>query len=88
MPDGSGENIAAGHVAGGQLLNIIERVERLNEEIKGMNGEKADVFAECKAYGFDPKTVKAVIRRRAMSAEERQETDALLEMYCAALGMD
>jgi uncharacterized protein (UPF0335 family) len=90
MPDGSnpdGVNTAQRSVAAGQLLNIVERVERLNEELKEVNAQKAEVFAECKAYGFDTKTVKEVIKRRNIPTEQRQEQDALLDLYQSALGM-
>ena len=81
-----GHNSDVGGIAGDRLRSFIERIERLNEEIKGLNDDKRDIFAEAKAIGFCTKTLKRVIQRRAMEASDRQEADALLELYEAALG--
>lgn len=75
-------------VAADQLRSFIERIERLNEEIKGLNDDKKDVFAEAKGSGFDVKTMKRIIQLRAMDREDRQEQEELLALYKSALGMD
>lgn len=72
----------------GQRLRLfIERAERLEEEIKGLNEDKSDVFKEAKSDGFDTKTIKRIIRLRKMGTHERQEAEALLDTYMNALGM-
>lgn len=71
-----------------QLRLLIERVERLNEEKRGIMDDIKDVFAEAKAVGFDVKTIKAIIKLRAMEKDARQEAEALLDTYKAALGLD
>ena len=72
-------------ISAGQLRAYIVRVEDLEEEIKALNGDKREVYAEAKAAGFDKNTVRAVVRRRAKDGGELQEADALLELYEAAL---
>jgi uncharacterized protein (UPF0335 family) len=74
-------------VAADHLRLFIERVERLEEEKKGMAEDIRDVYAEAKSQGYDPATMKKVVRLRKMEKHERDEATALLETYCAALGM-
>lgn len=69
-----------------QIKSFVERVERLNEEIKGLNGDKRDIFAEAKSQGFDVKALKIVIQRRAKDPDELSELQAVVETYEAALG--
>jgi uncharacterized protein (UPF0335 family) len=64
----------------------VERVERLNEEIKGLNEDKRDIFAEAKGNGFDAKALKIVIQRRAKDPDDLAELQAIVETYEAALG--
>ena len=71
----------------GQLKSIIERIERLEEEKKALSDDIRDVFAEAKATGFEPKILRKIVSLRKQDLSERQEQDALLETYMAALGM-
>lgn len=71
-----------------QLKLLIERVERLEEERKGISDDIKDVYAEAKVTGFDIKTIKKLVQLRAMDSMARQEADALLETYRAAIGLD
>ena len=75
-------------VAAGQLRAFIERIERLNEEGKTINQDKAEVYAEAKGTGFDTKIMKQIIRLRAMDTNERKESEAILDLYKAALGIE
>ena len=54
-------------VAGDQLRSFVERIERIDQDLKAMNNEKKDVFAEAKGEGFDVKLLKEVIRQRPRS---------------------
>lgn len=74
-------------VAADILRQFIERAERLQEEIDGINGDKADVFAEAKGQGFDTKAMKAIIKIRRKDPAERQEEEAIVDLYKRALGM-
>jgi len=71
----------------GQLKSIIERIERLEEEKKALADDIRDVYAEAKGTGFDTKVLRKIISIRRQDVSERQEQDALLEVYLAALGM-
>lgn len=81
---------AVGHnsAAGNRLRAFVERLERLDEEIKALNGDKRDVYAEAKSCGYDVPTIRKLIRRRATDAAALQEQDALLELYERAVQGD
>lgn len=80
--------MSEGNVAADQLRLLIERVERLEEEKKGIGDDIKDVYAEAKATGYDVKTMRAIVRLRKMEKNARQEAEALLETYKAALGLE
>ena len=79
--------MAEGTVAADQLRLFIERIERLEEEKKGISDDIKDVYAEAKSNGYDTKTMRAVVRLRKLEAHTRQEMDALLDTYRSALGL-
>ena len=83
----SDETVSATSVAAGQLKAIIERIERLEEEKKEVAEQIKEVYAEAKGNGFDSKTLRKIVGLRKKSSEEREEEDALLDLYMAALGM-
>ncbi len=70
-----------------QLRQLIEQIERLEEEKKGIAEDVRDKFAEAKAMGFDVKILRQVIRLRKQSKTDRDEQQAVLETYLHALGM-
>lgn len=74
-------------VAAGQLRAFIERVERLEEEKKTISDDIKEVYAEMKGNGFDTKAVRTLVRLRKKDQTERQEEEAILDLYKAALGM-
>ena len=76
-----------GNVAADQLRLFIERIERLEEERKGLSNDIADVYLEAKSTGYDPKTMKVIVRLRSQEKNDRDEADALLDTYKAALGL-
>lgn len=73
-------------VAAGRLRSFIERVERLEEEKSVIAGDIKEVYAEAKGEGYDTKTLRQVVRLRKMDRAERQEREALLDLYLSALG--
>lgn len=79
----SGANVAAD-----QLRLFIERIERLEEEKKGIADDVKDVYAEAKSTGYDVKTMKSIVRLRKMEKNARMEAEALLETYKSALGLE
>ena len=70
-----------------QLRLFIERIERLEEEKKGIADDIRDVYAEAKARGYDGKAMRTVVRLRKMETHVRQEEEAILDTYKAALGL-
>jgi len=70
-----------------QLRLLIERIERLEEEKKGIADDIKDVYAEAKATGFDVKTMRSIVRLRKMEKHHRDEAEMLLETYKQALGI-
>ncbi len=79
--------MSEGAIAADQLRLFIERVERLEEEKKGIADDIRDVYAEMKANGYDTKIVRQIVKLRRMETHARQEQDALLETYRSALGL-
>jgi uncharacterized protein (UPF0335 family) len=87
MSTAASTSLGSGTVASGQLRSLIERIERLEEEKKALADDIRDVFAEAKGQGFDTKIMRQVIRLRKKDTAERQEEEALLDLYLHALGM-
>lgn len=76
-----------GGIAAEALRQFVERIERLEEEKKALSADIKDVYSQCKSQGFDTKIVRKIISLRKMEDQEREETEQLLELYKAALGM-
>jgi uncharacterized protein (UPF0335 family) len=70
-----------------RLRLLIERVERLEEEKKGIADDIRDVYAEAKAVGYDAKIMRQIVRLRKMKPDDRAEMEAILDTYKAALGL-
>lgn len=85
----SGEtaDVADTGVAAEELKQFIERLERLEEEKAGIAADIKEVFAELKGRGFDTKAVRTILKLRKKDHAERQEEEAILELYMQALGM-
>lgn len=71
----------------GQLKALIERVERLDEDKKALSDDIREIYAEAKGNGWDPKIMRIIVRCRKMAKADRDEQDALVDTYSAALGM-
>lgn len=74
-------------VAADELRLLIERIENLETEKKGISDDIRDVYSEAKARGYDAKIMRQIIKLRAMESHERQEWEAVLDTYISALGM-
>ena len=70
-----------------RLRLLIERIERLEEEKKGIADDVKDVYAEAKAVGYDVKIIRQIVRLRKMKPDDRAEMEAILDTYKAALGL-
>jgi uncharacterized protein (UPF0335 family) len=86
--DVSDEDLKGGNIAADELRQLIERIERLEEEKKALGDDVKDVYGEAKSRGYDTKTMRAIIRLRKMEAQARQEAEALMDTYKSALGMN
>ena len=73
--------------AKGQLKSLVERIEKLEEEKKAVAGDIKEIYAEAKAHGFDTKILRKVIGLRKKELHEREEEEAVLDLYLHALGM-
>ena len=74
-------------VAADQLRAFVERIERLEEEKQSIADDIKEVYGEAKGTGFDTKVLRQIVRLRKQDAAERQEQEALLDLYMHALGM-
>jgi uncharacterized protein (UPF0335 family) len=83
---GPGHNSGA-NVAAEELLQIVERVERLEEEKKTIGDDIKDVYGEAKGRGYDTKAIKEIVKLRKKDANQRLEEESVLHTYMAALGM-
>jgi uncharacterized protein (UPF0335 family) len=79
--------MSEGAVSDDQLRLFIERIERLEEERKGISDDVRDVYSEAKSQGYDSKIMKQIVRLRKMSHDDRQEMEAILDLYKSALGL-
>ncbi|GMM61993.1 DUF2312 domain-containing protein [Novosphingobium pituita] len=71
-----------------RLRLLIERIERLEEEKKGIGDDIKDVYNEAKAAGYDAKIMRQIVRLRKMKPDDRREMEAILDVYKNALGID
>lgn len=83
----SGESPTIGGIAAEALRQFVERIERLEEEKKALGADIKDVYSQAKSQGFDTKIMRKIISLRRMEDQEREETEQLLDLYKAALGM-
>jgi uncharacterized protein (UPF0335 family) len=79
--------MSEGSIAADELRLLIERIERLEEEKKAIADDVKDVYGEAKARGYDTKTMRSIVRLRKMEKHVRDEAEALLDTYKAALGL-
>lgn len=73
-------------IAGNDLLSIIERVERIEEQRAGLGADIGTIMAEAKGKGFDVKTIRKIIAMRKREPHELDEEQALLDVYLNAIG--
>lgn len=77
----------AGHNSQAQMKSIVERVEKLEEEKKAIADDIKDVYSEAKANGFDVKALRKIVSLRKQDPKKREEEEAVLDAYKAAMGM-
>ena len=72
-------------ISGDRIRSFIERIEHIDEEIKGLNEEKKEAFAEAKGDGFDVKVLREILRLRKLDREDREEHESLVDLYLRAM---
>ena len=77
-----------GGIAADRLRSFLDRIERLEEEKAGLTADIREVYAEAKGSGFDSKVMRQIVRLRKMDSADRQEQEALLEVYRRAIGLE
>lgn len=77
-----------GGIAADRLRSFLERIERLEEEKAGLTADIREVYAEAKGSGFDSKVMRQIVRLRKMDSADRQEQEALLDVYRRAIGLE
>ena len=87
--DAASDSTASGNInqTGERLRSFLERIERMEEEKAVLMEDIKEIFSEAKGEGFDIKTMRQILKIRKMDAADRQEAEAILETYMAALGM-
>lgn len=71
-----------------RLRLFIERIERLEEEKKGISDDIKDVYNEAASTGYDKKIMRKIVKLRKLSRDARLEEEALTETYKAAIGLE
>lgn len=77
-----------GGIAADRLKSFVERIERLEEERGALGADVREVYSEAKGGGFDTKIIRQIIRLRKLDRAQRQEQEALLDLYKRALDLD
>ena len=70
-----------------ELSEIVDRIERINQEIDERGEDRRDIYTEAKSRGFDTKALKQLIRLRQKDQNEVEEQEAILSVYKRAVGM-
>lgn len=81
-----GDNSRIDDAAAAELRQIVEGIERLEEEVKAINDDKSDKYGEARSRGYDVKALKRVVRARRKDRNQRQEEDSIFDVYMLALG--
>ena len=72
-------------ISGDRIRSFIERIEHIDEEIKGLNEGKKEAFAEAKGEGLDVKVLREILRLRKLDREDREEHESLVALYLRAM---
>jgi uncharacterized protein (UPF0335 family) len=80
-------NFSVDAIASDQIKAFVERIERCEEEKAAVAGDIRDIYSEAKGAGYDPTILRHIVKLRKKDFAERQEHDAILELYMQALGM-
>jgi uncharacterized protein (UPF0335 family) len=79
-------SISVNGIVGKDLLSIIERVERIEDDRAGLGADISTILSEAKGKGFDTKIIRMILRMRKREKHELDEEQALLDIYLSAIG--
>ncbi|MEO5339708.1 MAG: DUF2312 domain-containing protein [Magnetococcus sp. MYC-9] len=82
-----GQPVETAGIAGDLLSQLVDRIERLEEEKAELNQDVRDIYLEAKGNGFDPKIMRQIVSLRKKDRREVDEEESLLQLYKQALGM-
>lgn len=74
-----------GNIASDQLKSFVQRIERLDDEMKNLREDLKEIFDEAKASGFDTKILKTVIKLKNVDPEKRAQEEEMIKLYADAL---
>lgn len=72
-------------VNAGLLRSLIERIERVEEDIRDRNSDKSEIYKEARGQGYDVKAIRRCVAARKLDTNEREERDAIFDLYWSAL---
>jgi uncharacterized protein (UPF0335 family) len=76
-----------GGIAADRLRAFVERIERLEEEKAALVADIREIYTEAKGVGYDTKIMRQIVRLRKMDSQDRQEQEAILDLYRRALDL-
>lgn len=69
------------------LINTINKIEKLEEEKTELNDLVKDAYSEAKSKGYDIKTIKHILKLKKMDKDKLAEEEGLIELYRNAVGI-
>lgn len=74
-------------VAVAELRKLVERIERVEDDIALRRADAQEIYAEAKGRGYDTKALRKVIAMRKKDAQKLQEEQSMIDLYAGALGV-
>lgn len=79
--------IGKGTEAGKELNGFISEIELVRDRKKQIGDQEKEIFATAKAKGYDPATIRRILKLRGLDNKKWQESEALFDSYMHAIGM-
>lgn len=74
-------------VSSDKLRVFVERLENIDSGKKQLTLDRSAIMGEAKSEGFTPAAINYVVRVRKQKPHDRQEAEAMRDMYLHAMGM-
>ena len=72
-------------ISNNQIASVVERIERMEDEKTAIAIDISEIYKEAKSNGFDTKILKKVIALRKKPQSQRDEEQAILDLYMSAV---